>query len=36
MNQSLEKLYQARAISYEEAIQFAGNPTELRQMLRRQ
>ena len=36
MNQSLEKLYLARAITYEEAVQFAGNPTELRQMLRRQ
>ena len=34
MNQALEKLHQARAISYEEAMQFAGNPTELRQMLR--
>ena len=36
MNQALEKLHHARAISYEDAIQFAGNVTELRQMLRRQ
>ncbi len=36
MNQALEKLYHAKAISYEEAVQFAGNPAELRQMLRRQ
>ena len=36
MNQALEKLHQARAISYEDAIEFAGNVTELRQMLRRQ
>lgn len=36
MNQSLERLYHAKAISYEEAIQFAGNQPELRQMLRRQ
>lgn len=35
MNQALERLYHSRAITYEEAIQFAGNPTELRQMLRR-
>ena len=36
MNQALEKLYLAKAISYEEAIQYAGNQAELRQMLRRQ
>ncbi len=36
MNQALERLYQARIITYEEAIQYAGNQTELRQMLRRQ
>jgi twitching motility protein PilT len=36
MNQALEKLHLARAITFEEAVQFAGNPTELRQMLRRQ
>lgn len=36
MNQALEKLYQSRAITYDEAVQFAGNPTELKQMLRRQ
>lgn len=36
MNQSLEKMYLSRSITYDEAIQFAGNPTELRQMLRRQ
>ncbi|MES4793360.1 MAG: type IV pili twitching motility protein PilT, partial [Chloroflexota bacterium] len=35
LNQSLERLYQARLISYESAIQNAGNVTELRQMLRR-
>lgn len=35
MNQALEKLYQAKQISYEEAMQFAGNLTELKQMLRR-
>jgi len=34
LNQSLERLYQARLISYEEAIANAGNLTELRQMLR--
>ncbi len=34
MNQALEKLYQAKHISYEEALLYAGNPTELRQMLR--
>lgn len=36
MNQALEKLCLARAISVEDAIQFAGNPAELRQMLRHQ
>jgi twitching motility protein PilT len=36
MNQALEKLCLAKAISVEEAIQFAGNPAELRQMLRHQ
>ena len=36
MNQALEKLYQSKVIAYEEAIQLAGNPAELRQMLRRQ
>lgn len=36
MNQALEKLYQSKAISYEEAVQYAGNQAELRQMLRRQ
>jgi twitching motility protein PilT len=35
MNQSLEKLYQSKLISYDEAIAHAGNVTELRQMLRR-
>ena len=35
MNQALEKLHQAKVITYEDAIQFAGNPAELRQMLRR-
>ena len=34
MNQALEKLFVAKKITYEEAIQFAGNPTELKQMLR--
>lgn len=36
MNQALEKLYHAHAISYAAALQYSGNPTELRQMLRRQ
>ena len=36
MNQALEKMFQAKTITFEEAIQFAGNPAELRQMLRRQ
>jgi twitching motility protein PilT len=35
MNQALEKLYQARQITYDEAMLYAGNPTELKQMLRR-
>jgi twitching motility protein PilT len=35
MNQALEKLYQAKQITYDEAMQFAGNATELKQMLRR-
>jgi twitching motility protein PilT len=35
MNQALEKLYQAKQVSYDEAMQFAGNITELKQMLRR-
>lgn len=35
MNQALEKLYHARLITYEDAIQFAGNVAELKQMLRR-
>jgi twitching motility protein PilT len=35
MNQALEKLYQAKQITYDEAMQFAGNPAELRQLLRR-
>jgi twitching motility protein PilT len=34
MNQALEKLYVAKQITYEEALQFAGNPAELKQMLR--
>ncbi len=34
MNQALEKLVHNKVISHEEAIQFAGNPAELRQMLR--
>ena len=36
MNQALEKLHQAKSISYEEAMQYAGNPAELKQLLRRQ
>jgi twitching motility protein PilT len=36
MNQAIEKLYQNHLITYEEAMQYAGNQTELRQMLRRQ
>lgn len=35
MNQALELLYQQKLVSYEEAMQNAGNPTELKQMLRR-
>jgi twitching motility protein PilT len=35
MNQSLERLYQAKLISYEDAMANAGNLTELRHMLRR-
>jgi twitching motility protein PilT len=35
MNQSLEKLYQNRLVSYDEAIANAGNLAELRQLLRR-
>ncbi|MCC6444634.1 MAG: PilT/PilU family type 4a pilus ATPase [Armatimonadetes bacterium] len=35
MNQSLEKLYHEKMISYEDAIANAGNAAELRQMLRR-
>ncbi len=34
MNQALDKLHRAQAISYDEAIQYAGNQAELRQMLR--
>ena len=34
MNQALEKLFSSKKITYEEAIQFAGNPTELKQILR--
>ena len=36
MNQALEKLYQAKAITFEEALQYSGNQAELRQILRRQ
>jgi twitching motility protein PilT len=35
MNQALEKLYQSKAITYDEAILNAGNVAELRQLLRR-
>ena len=35
MNQALEKLYNSHDISYEDAIQFAGNAAELKQMLRK-
>jgi twitching motility protein PilT len=35
MNQSLEKLYQSKLITYDDAIANAGNLTELRHMLRR-
>ena len=35
MNQSLERLFQAKLISYEDALGNAGNLTELRHMLRR-
>lgn len=34
MNQALERLFQAGQITYEEALLNAGNPTELKQMLR--
>ena len=34
MNQALEKLVQSKVITYDDAIQFAGNQAELRQMLR--
>ena len=34
MNQALEKLVHSKVISHDEAIQFAGNQAELRQMLR--
>ena len=34
MNQALEKLFQAKSITFEEAVQYAGNAGELRQMLR--
>jgi twitching motility protein PilT len=35
MNQALEKLYQSKQISYDEAMLYAGNLAELKQMLRR-
>ena len=35
MNQALSKLHHDKKISYEEALQYAGNPTELKQMIRR-
>lgn len=35
MNQALERLYQRGLITYEEAMRNAGNPAELKQMLRR-
>jgi twitching motility protein PilT len=35
MNQALEKLYQSKQISYDDALANAGNAAELRQMLRR-
>ena len=35
MNQALAKLHQDKKITYEEAVQYAGNATELKQMLRR-
>ena len=35
MNQALERLHLAKTIAYDDALQFAGNPAELRQMLRR-
>lgn len=35
MNQALERLYQEKKITYDEALLCAGNPTELKQMLRR-
>ena len=35
MNQALERLHQSQIIGYDDALQFAGNAAELRQMLRR-
>jgi twitching motility protein PilT len=35
MNQALERLYAAKQITYDEAMQFAGNPLEMKQMLRK-
>jgi twitching motility protein PilT len=35
MNQALEKLYVSKQITYDEAMQFAGNALELKQMLRK-
>ncbi|MEO0051359.1 MAG: hypothetical protein ABIK11_02270 [candidate division WOR-3 bacterium] len=34
MNQALEKLYLSRQITYEEAMQYCGNATEMKQLLR--
>ena len=36
INQALEKLHHAHVITYDEAMQFAGNQAELKQMLRHQ
>ncbi len=35
MNQALEKLYQSKQVTFEEAMLYAGNEQELRQLLRR-
>ncbi len=35
MNQALEKLYSAKQITYDEALLYAGNPSEMRHLLRK-
>lgn len=36
LNQALERLYQSRLVSYDDALAASVNPQELRQMLRRE